>query len=72
MDFKSLKVKEALDNPKIVEIIEKFAPNLTKNPAVKLFGKKTCEEIFDMVVSKKLLPKEIAEKIKDEVEKVIK
>lgn len=72
MDFKSLKVKEALENPKIVEIIEKYAPNLTKNPAVKLFARKTCQEIFDMVVSKKLLSKENAEKIKAEVENIIK
>ncbi len=30
MDFRSLKVKECFENPKCVEIIQKYAPSLMK------------------------------------------
>ena len=50
MNFRSLTVKEAFDNPTIKKIILDNAPNLGKYP-IKLFNKKTCGEIFDLVVS---------------------
>ncbi len=62
MNFRSLTVKEAFDNPTIKKIILDNAPNLGKYP-IKLFNKKTCGEIFDLVVSKKLVPEDIAKKI---------
>ncbi len=70
MDFRSLTVKECFDNPKTAAIVKELAPNLTKYP-IKLFNKKSCGEIFDLVVSKKILPKETAEKIEAEINKVL-
>ena len=55
MDFRSLTVKDCFANPQCVEIIKKYAPNLMKYP-IKLFNKKTCGNIFDLVVSKKIVP----------------
>lgn len=62
MNFRSLTVKEAFDNPTVKKIILDNAPSLGKYP-IKLFNKKTCGEIFDLVVSKKILPEEVAKKI---------
>jgi hypothetical protein len=62
MDFRSMTVKEAFDNPTVKKIILDNAPNLGKYP-IKLFNKKTCGEIFDLVVSKKLVPEDVAKKI---------
>ncbi len=62
MNFRSLTVKEAFDNPTVKKIILDNAPNLGKYP-IKLFNKKTCGEIFDLVVSKKIVPEDIAKKI---------
>ena len=62
MDFRSMTVKECFDNPKCVEIIKAKAPNLIKYP-IKLFNKKTCGEIFDLVVSKKIVPESVAKEI---------
>ena len=38
------------------------APNLGKYP-IKLFNNKTCGEIFDLVVSKKIVPESVAKEI---------
>lgn len=70
MDFRSLSVKECFENPKTAAIIKELAPSLTKYP-IKLFNKKSCGEIFDLVVSKKILPEEIARKIEEEINKVL-
>ena len=66
MNFRSLTVKECFDNPKTAAIVKEYAPNLTKYP-IKLFNKKTCGEIFDLVVSKKIVPVDIAKKIEDAI-----
>ena len=70
MDFRSLTVKECFANPKCVEIIEKYAPNL-KNYPIKFFNKKSCGEIFDLVVSKKLVPEDKAKAIETEINKIL-
>ena len=70
MDFRSLKVKECFENPKCVEIIQKYAPSLMKYPRA-LFNKNTCGEIFDLVVSKKLLPEDKAKAIEAEINKIL-
>lgn len=67
MAFRDLKVKEVFGNPQYKAILEKYAPSLAKNPAAKLMGKKSCGEIFDLVVSKGLVPEEQAKKIEDEI-----
>ncbi|MCR5088993.1 MAG: hypothetical protein K6C08_05705 [Oscillospiraceae bacterium] len=66
MNFRSMTVKECFDNAKCVEIIKEKAPNLMKYP-IKLFNKKTCGEIFDLVVSKKLVPESIAKEIEEAI-----
>ena len=66
MNFRSLTVKECFDNPKTAAIVKEYAPNLTKYP-IKLFNKKTCGEIFDLVVSKKIVPVDVAKKIEDAI-----
>ncbi len=70
MDFRSLTVKDCFANPKCVEIIRQYAPNLMKYP-IKLFNKKTCGEIFDLVVSKNIVPKDKAQAIEAEINKIL-
>lgn len=62
MNFRTMTVKEAFSNPTVKKIILDNAPNLGKYP-IALFNKKTCGEIFDLVVSKKLVPEDVAKKI---------
>lgn len=71
MDFRSMTVKECFDNPKTVEVIKQLAPALMKYP-IKLFNKKTCGEIFDLVVSKKLVPEDVAKEIESKINELIK
>ena len=70
MDFRSLTVKDCFANPQCVEIIKKYAPNLLKYP-IKLFNKKTCGNIFDLVVSKKIFPEDAAKSIEAEINKIL-
>ena len=70
MDFRSLTVKECFDNPKTAAIVKQYAPNLLKYP-IKLFNKKSCGDIFDLVVSKKIVPADIAKKIEEEINKLL-
>ena len=62
MTFRQLTVKECFDNPKTAAVVKEYAPNLMKYP-IKLFNKKTCGEIFDLVVSKKIVPENVAKEI---------
>ena len=66
MNFRTMTVKEAFGNPTVKKIILDNAPNLGKYP-IALFNKKTCGEIFDLVVSKKLVPEDVAKKIEDAI-----
>ncbi len=70
MTFRSLTVKECFDNPRTAAVVKELAPNLMKYP-IKLFNKKTCGEIFDLVVSKKILPADTAKKIEEEINKLL-
>ncbi len=54
MDFKSMTVKDFFEVNGGRELCEKYAPNLLKY-TIKLFYKKTCGEIFDLVTSKGLV-----------------
>lgn len=71
MDFKSSTVKEILNNPKTAEVIKQLAPSLMKYP-IKLFNNKTCGEIFDLVVSKKILPEAVAKEIEAKINEILK
>ena len=62
MDFRSMKVKELFANEQAAAVVRELAPNLTKYP-IKLFNNKTCGEIFDLVVSKKIVPENVAKEI---------
>ena len=66
MDFRSMKVKELFANEKAAAVVKELAPNLLKYP-IKLFNNKTCGEIFDLVVSKKIVPEDAAKKIEERV-----
>ena len=66
MNFRSMTVKECFDNAACVDIIKSKAPNLMKYP-IKLFNKKTCGEIFDLVVSKKIVPENVAKEIESAI-----
>ncbi len=70
MTFRQLTVKECFDNPKTAAVVKEYAPNLMKYP-IKLFNKKTCGEIFDLVVSKKIVPADKAQKIEEEINKLL-
>ena len=66
MDFRSMKVKELFANEKAAAVVKELAPNLTKYP-IKLFNNKTCGEIFDRVVSAKIVPEDVAKQIEEKV-----
>ena len=70
MAFRNMTVKDCFANPKCVEIIQKYAPSLMKYPRA-LFNKKTCGEIFDLVVSKKIVPEDKAKAIQAEIDKIL-
>ena len=70
MTFRNLTVKECFDNPKTAAVVKEYAPNLLKYP-IKLFNKKSCGEIFDLVVSKKIVPADKAKKIEEEINKLL-
>ena len=70
MDFRSLTVKECFANPQCKAIIEKYAPQISKYP-IKLFNKKSCGEIFDLVVSKKIVPEDVAKAIESEINQIL-
>ena len=70
MTFRQLTVKECFDNPRTAAVVKEYAPNLLKYP-IKLFNKKTCGEIFDLVVSKKIVPADKAQKIEEEINKLL-
>ena len=70
MDFRSLTVKECFADPRCEAIIREYAPQLMKYP-IKLFNKKSCGEIFDLVVSKKLVPEDKAKAIEAEINKIL-
>ena len=70
MTFRELTVKECFDNPKTAAVVKQYAPNLLKYP-IKLFNKKRCGEIFDLVVSKNIVPADKAKKIEEEINKLL-
>jgi hypothetical protein len=70
MDFRSLTVKDCFANPQCKAIIEQYAPQIMKYP-IKLFNKKTCGEIFDLVVSKKILPEDVARTIETKINEIL-
>ena len=70
MDFRSLTVKDCFANPQCKAIIEQYAPQIMKYP-IKLFNRKTCGEIFDLVVSKKILPEDVARTIEAKINEVL-
>ena len=70
MEFRSMKVKELFSNERAAAIVKELAPNLMKYP-IKLFNNKTCGEIFDLVVSKKIVPEDIAKKIEEKVNAIL-
>lgn len=71
MNLDMLKVKDALKNEKIVDAISKYAPDLLKNPAVKLLGGKTCKQVLDLAVSKGFISAEQAKDIEAEANKLL-
>ncbi|MBR5343464.1 MAG: hypothetical protein IK149_06170 [Oscillospiraceae bacterium] len=70
MTFRNLTVKECFDNPKTAAVVKQYAPNLLKYP-IKLFNRKSCGEIFDLVVSKNIVPADKAKKIEEEINKLL-
>ena len=70
MNFRSLTVKDCFANPQCKAIIEQYAPQIMKYP-IKLFNKKTCGEIFDLVVSKKILPEDVAKTIEAKINEIL-
>ena len=70
MDFRSTTVKDMFANEKAAAIIKELAPNLMKYP-IKLFNKKTCGEIFDLVVSKKIVPADVAKTIESKINEIL-
>ena len=70
MTFRTMTVKECFANPQCKAIIDELAPQIMKYP-IKLFNKKSCGEIFDLVVSKKIVPEDKAKAIQAEIDKIL-
>ena len=70
MDFRSLTVKELFDDPRTAAVVKEMAPQLLKYP-VKMFNKKSCGEIFDLVVSKKIVPEDVAKTIEAKINEIL-
>ena len=70
MDFRSTSVKDLFANEKAVAIIKEYAPQIMKYP-IKLFNKKSCGEIFDLVVSKKIVPEDVAKTIEEKINAIL-
>ena len=70
MDFRSTTVKDMFANPQAVAIIQEYAPQIMKYP-IKLFNKKTCGEIFDLVVSKKIVPEDVAKQVEAKINEIL-
>ncbi len=70
MDFRSLTVKDCFANPQCKAIIEQYAPQIMKYP-IKLFNRKTCGEIFDLVVKKKIVPEDVARTIEAKINELL-
>jgi len=69
MDYTLLtKVGTLLKDPKAVEIIEKYAPGLSKNPMIGLVKRKTLKAIMGMRQAKQAgLTEEMLEKVLGEI-----
>ncbi len=72
MTFRQLLVKDLMGDPKLKAVLEQYAPSIAKSPAAKLMSKKTCGEVFDLVVSKKLVSKETADKVEAAINELLK
>ena len=72
MTFRQLLVKDLMADPKLKAVLEKHPPAIAKSPAAKLMGKKTCGEVFDLVVSMKKVDKETADKVEAEINELLK
>ena len=70
MTFRNLTVKDCFANDKCKAIIEQYAPQIMKYP-IKLFNKKTCGEIFDLVVSKKIVAEDVAKTIEAKINEIL-
>ena len=70
MTFRTMTVKECFANPQCKAIIEELAPQIMKYP-IKLFNKKSCGEIFDLVVSKKIVPEDVAKTIETKINEIL-
>ncbi|MEA5151610.1 MAG: hypothetical protein VB039_03280 [Oscillospiraceae bacterium] len=71
MDFRSLKVKELMGDPKLVAVLKEEVPALMQYP-IKLFNSKSCGEIFDLVVKKKIVPADQAKKVEERINELLK
>jgi len=62
MDISYLTVKDILSDPEAHEIIKKEVPELLMVPMF-VIGGKTCGEVFEHIVSKKLASKSDADRV---------
>ena len=70
MTFRTMTVKECFADPRCKAIIEQYAPQIMKYP-IKLFNRKSCGEIFDLVVSKKIVPEDVARTIEAKINEIL-
>lgn len=70
MTFRTMTVKECFADPRCKAIIEQYAPQIMKYP-IKLFNRKSCGEIFDLVVSKKIVPEDVAKTIEAKINEIL-
>jgi len=69
MDFATTKLADALNNDQVIAVVNKYAPALLKTPGLKLLGKKSLQDIFNMVPTSKV-PQETKDAIKAEIEAI--
>lgn len=64
--MREMTLRELCESEVCMDIVKKHAPQMLKYPT-KLFYRKKCDEIFDMVVKAKLLPLEAAQAIEADI-----
>lgn len=71
MDFRTITVKDFMDNAECKKVIEELAPQMLKYP-IKLFSKKKMGDIFDLCTSKNLVPMDVAVVIEERCNEILK
>ena len=63
MDFRSMVIRDFIENHNGMEILKKYTPQIAKPLLIRPFYKKTLGEAFDICMSAKAVSQEAADKV---------